>query len=113
MQPSRHWRELQAAVAAGDLELDAAVSELVTAFETFTARYFRTKGKPYIYGDAHQRWLRAMCRTLVLGDYQLVLTPPRHGKTELLIRFCTWLIVAADPTSHPVDRGVLDIANGR
>lgn len=75
----------------------ALVGELVEqaaeSFGAFRMRFFRTaKDKPYLTPDVHRRWIVALLRTLVLGGRQLILSPPRHGKSELCAHLSVWLI---------------------
>ena len=37
-------------------------------------------------------WIRIILKALVTGQRYLILSPPRHGKSELLVHFCVWLI---------------------
>jgi hypothetical protein len=80
--------------AAFDEFLDA----LVAAFVRFRDRYFEQarRGEEivrFVNKEYHRKWIRAILRAILLGEQQMVLSPPRHGKTELLIHFCVWLIV--------------------
>jgi hypothetical protein len=38
-------------------------------------------------------WIRATLHAILTGSQQLILSPPRHGKSELMIHFSVWLIV--------------------
>ena len=53
--------------------------------------------RPYLTAKCHRRWIRSVIRAIYLGGKQLILSPPRHGKSELLIHFCLWLIIR-DPS---------------
>jgi hypothetical protein len=64
----------------------------VEAFVTWRERYFTTPRGPYVTKDFHRDWIRIMLRSLRTGGRYLILSPPRHGKSELLIHFSTWLI---------------------
>lgn len=67
--------------------------ELTLAFIRFRNRYFRTeKDEPYITKPFHERWVAAVLRAIFTGRQQLILSPPRHGKTDLMRHVCIWLI---------------------
>jgi hypothetical protein len=75
--------------AAFEKELD----RLVQAFVDWRNEFFRVSAtQPYYTKAVHRKWIRATLRTIYTGGRQLILSPPRHGKTELLIHFCDWLI---------------------
>lgn len=62
-------------------------------FKLFRDRYFeRAPGKVYFTADFHLKWIDALLAAHEDGGRQMILSPPRHGKTELLIHFCIWLI---------------------
>jgi hypothetical protein len=72
----------------GDLE------ELVDSFIRFRDRYFRTeKNEPYITMPFHRRWVVAVLKAIFTGSQILILSPPRHGKTDLMRHVCIWLIL--------------------
>lgn len=78
-------------------DLDALVERLLTeaevAFGEFRAMFFRDeRGEAYRTPRVHKRWIRRILRAMLLGRRQLILSPPRHGKTQLLIHFVVWLI---------------------
>ena len=63
-------------------------------FKTFRDRYFLTeKGIRFTTEDYHQRWIDALLKCMTNGERLMILSPPRHGKTQLLIHFCVWQIV--------------------
>ncbi|NNL48982.1 MAG: hypothetical protein HKO76_11535 [Acidimicrobiia bacterium] len=72
--------------------LDEWLDHMVEAFTRFRTRFFHTQTGLYYTEDFHKEWIRAILRTMVLGGRQLILSPPRHGKSELLVHFCVWLI---------------------
>ena len=74
--------------------LDQAVEGFIR-FRQTTAFFSARKGKPYITAPCHRRWIRALLVRIYLGGKQLILSPPRHGKSELLIHFSIWLILRA------------------
>lgn len=67
---------------------------LLTDFLAFRGRHFKTpSGKAFLTTAFQTTWIIAFLKALVTGGRLVILSPPRHGKTELLIHFCTWLIV--------------------
>lgn len=72
---------------------EADIPALLEDFLSFR-RYFRTdRGKFFITKDFHMEWIKDFLTALVTGGRLVILSPPRHGKTELLIHFSVWLIV--------------------
>lgn len=70
------------------------VRALLADFLAFRERHFITpEGTPFLTEPFHQRWIEAFLKAMVTGGRLVILSPPRHGKTELLIHFCTWLII--------------------
>ena len=66
---------------------------LVADFGDFRAKYFRTpRREPFMTPDFQQRWVASILKALVTGGRQVILSPPRCGKSEMLIHTCTWLI---------------------
>lgn len=71
----------------------ADIPALVADFLRFRVKYFVTpQGEKYETPEFQQVWLAALLQTLVSGGRQVILSPPRHGKTELLIHVSAWLI---------------------
>jgi hypothetical protein len=69
------------------------LSELVDAFVEWRTEFFRVGFETtYITKPVHKRWIRTTLHTIYTGGRSLILSPPRHGKTDLLIHFCVWLI---------------------
>lgn len=63
-------------------------------FELFRGTYFRDEwGNPYVTTVFHRRWIVAFLRAMLVGGRLVILSPPRHGKTELLTHFCIWLML--------------------
>lgn len=63
------------------------------AFMAFEARYFRLPGmKLYLRKPFHRRWIVEMMFAIATGGYLQILAPPRHGKSQLMVHFCVWLI---------------------
>jgi hypothetical protein len=62
-------------------------------FAEFRATFFMDeRGEPYLTPVVHVRWIGAVLEAIQGGRRQLILSPPRHGKTALLIHFAIWLI---------------------
>lgn len=62
-------------------------------FKKFRDRYFKTEtGKKYETPDFQAKWVKSIARNIDDGGNLMILSPPRHGKTELLIHFAIWQI---------------------
>lgn len=96
-------RERQAWVPPGDEHgafpdtwfalAESDIDRLVADFTRFRERFFKTpRREPFATPPFMQRWVKAILHALVTGGRLSILSPPRHGKTELLIHFSTWLI---------------------
>jgi hypothetical protein len=71
---------------------DEAIKSL-KKFENFRDRYFRTEtGEQYETADFHKKWIRSILDSIKVGGEQMILSPPRHGKTDLLTHFAVWQI---------------------
>lgn len=67
------------------------VEAAVDAFVDFREEFFETpKAQTYITRPHHRRWIGLLLAAMYRGDRQLILAPPRSGKTDLLIHFATW-----------------------
>jgi len=75
--------------------VEGLVAECAAAFWEFESKFFTvgSKQKPFIVKPFHREIIDGMIRAYAFGSRLLVLTPPRHGKSELMIRFVAWLIV--------------------
>ena len=83
--------EIEAATQNWELSDDAKQS--LKEFKGFRDRYFLTElGVPFETADFHNKWIKSINKALLNGGQQMILSPPRHGKTELLIHFVVWLI---------------------
>lgn len=77
------WRDLTA----------ADVPALIADFIAFRATHVETEDEePYLIAPFHERWIEALIRTFVTRGRLMILSPPRHGKTELLAHLVLWLI---------------------
>lgn len=81
--PEQHWELTLAHLAA-----------LVADFLWFRNTFLRTgRGRAYWTPEFQLRWIRAVLTALITGGRLVILSPVRHGKTELMIHFSVWLIV--------------------
>lgn len=81
-------------VAAEGWELsDDTISNLEN-FSSFRSKYFATEtGEKYETADFHENWISSILKAIKEGNELLILSPPRHGKTELLIHFAVYQIM--------------------
>ena len=67
--------------------------EAMERFMDFEGEYFSLPdGEPYIREPFHKKWIDSVLMAIATGGYLQILSPPRHGKSELLIHFAIWLI---------------------
>lgn len=72
---------------------DGLLDAAVVCFSEFRAMFFRDEwGDPYRTPEVHRRWVKLILRAMLYGRRQLILSPPRHGKTDLLRHMVIWLI---------------------
>jgi len=70
------------------------VQELLANFSSFRNKYFATEtGEKYETADFHLNWIENIEDSIENGKELLILSPPRHGKTELLIHFAVFQIM--------------------
>jgi hypothetical protein len=80
-------------IEAEDWELSADAQRALENFSDFRQRYFRTElGKKYDTAKFHTNWINNIIDSIDNGKELLILSPPRHGKTELLIHFAVYQI---------------------
>lgn len=90
-------------LATGDFDytetqdLDEWLDRATEGFVSFREHFFSTPRGPYYTKEFHRAWIRGILHAIVTGGRQLILSPPRHGKSELLVHFAVWLI-ARDPS---------------
>jgi len=85
--------DIQKDMQAKDWEVSDDAKQSLEDFINFRDRYFLTEqGVPFETADFHDKWIKAINKALLNGGQQMILSPPRHGKTELLIHFVVWLI---------------------
>lgn len=75
---------------------------LLEDFAAFRAEFFETmvyregvdvpKPEPYLTPPFHHRWVDRITYSMRNGKRLAILSPPRHGKTDLLTHFCAWQI---------------------
>jgi hypothetical protein len=83
--------------AAGTAAYFQFLDDLVEGFVAFRDRFFvaeRVGGVDvrFVNLGYHRAWIRAVLHAIFTGGQQMILSPPRHGKSELLVHFCVWLI---------------------
>ena len=63
------------------------------SFKNFRDMYFQTEtGEKYETADFHEKWINSILEAIKTGGEQMILSPPRHGKTDLLTHFAVWQI---------------------
>ncbi len=63
------------------------------AFLRFEHTFFHLPdGRPWLRKRFHKRWVMEVMLAYATGGYLQILSPPRHGKTELLTHLLVWLI---------------------
>lgn len=86
--------QLRLAQQRAGWERPAEAEATLGDFVAFRERYFRTPdGEPYHTRPYHARWITATLDALDHGGQLAILSPPRHGKTDLMAHFVVWLIV--------------------
>jgi hypothetical protein len=67
--------------------------ESLKDFKDFRDRYFKTEtGDLYETAEFHENWINNIVDAIDNGKQQMILSPPRHGKTDLLTHFAVWQI---------------------
>lgn len=75
-------------------ETEALLEPTPTAFAEFRRQTFTDEwGQPYQTPPFQLVWIAAVLKAIAKGGRLVILSPPRHGKTQLLIHFCVWLIL--------------------
>ena len=92
MAYNAYIEDLENEVAQKDWELPQVAEKSLQDFRNFRDRYFQTeKGEPY-ETPGFIKWINSILDAIEHGGQQMILSPPRHGKTDLLIHFAVWLI---------------------
>jgi len=85
--------DLEKDIQAENWEVSDDAKQSLSDFKNFRDRYFLTEqGIPFQTANFHDNWIKSINKALLNGGQQMILSPPRHGKTELLIHFVVWLI---------------------
>ena len=93
MAYNAYIEDLEDEVAKDNWAVPDVAKESMEDFSDFRYRYFQTEqGIPYETPEFHQRWIQSILDAIENGYQQMILSPPRHGKTDLLIHFVIWLI---------------------
>ncbi len=81
--------------AEGTEEFEVLMFRLEFSFWQFESRYFTigSKQAKFIVEEFHVEIVREFIIAQVFATRVLVLTPPRHGKSEMVLRFVAWLII--------------------
>lgn len=74
-------------------EFQNLVDDLVRAYSVFSRFFFTLEGNRPLVENFHLIWIRLIIVAYATGGKQMILSPPRHGKSEMLIRFAVWMIV--------------------
>ena len=79
--------------AQKDWKMSEAAKQSLKDFKEFRDRYFKTEtGDLYETADFHENWINNIVDAIENGKQQMILSPPRHGKTDLLTHFAVWQI---------------------
>ncbi len=84
--------------------VEGSAAHLLEDFPAFRAAYFETivydsamdvapEPQPYLTPEFHQVWVDSILDTMRRGGRLMILSPPRHGKTDLLTHFAAWMIM--------------------
>jgi|TARA_R100001082_G_scaffold48876_1_gene26385 endogenous inhibitor of DNA gyrase (YacG/DUF329 family) len=88
-----YQEDLEVEKAQTDWDVPEAAIQSLDSFKEFRDRYFLTeRGVPFETADFHDNWIKSINKAIEEGGQQMILSPPRHGKTELLIHFAIWQI---------------------
>ena len=76
-----------------DWEIAEDTVKSLQDFKDFRDRYFKTEtGELYETAEFHENWINNIVDAIENGKQQMILSPPRHGKTDLLTHFAVWQI---------------------
>ena len=79
--------------AQQDWQIAEETKQSLQDFKDFRDRYFKTEtGDLYETADFHENWINSIVDAIENGKQQMILSPPRHGKTDLLTHFAVWQI---------------------
>ena len=86
--------DLKNEVAAENWDVSDEAKASLENFSSFRNRYFATEtGEKYETADFHENWINNIIGAIEGGKELIILSPPRHGKTELLIHFAVYQIM--------------------
>jgi hypothetical protein len=98
-----HWmaqyrKDLRVARERAGWKQGEEAKRALADFRFFRDRYFKiprgpNKGKPYMTADFHMRWIDAVLEAIRTGGQLAIMSPPRHGKSDLMGHFCIWQIL--------------------
>ena len=74
-------------------EFHRLADELIRAYAAFSRYYFQLEGRRPLIKGFHLTWIREIIIAYAIGGKLNIQSPPRHGKSEMLVRFAVWLIV--------------------
>jgi hypothetical protein len=94
---SRMWaaykEDMAREIEQAEWSVPEEAKKSLKSFSKFRKRYFLTeKGVPFQTAPFHTNWIKNILKAIKDGGQLQILSPPRHGKTELLIHFCIWEI---------------------
>ena len=94
MLPVKRIASLRAS-APTDVGVDKDIEKCLAQFWKFEHKFFTigSMQDSFIVEDFHRESIEGMFRAFLWGGRVLILTPPRHGKSEMVLRFIAWLIV--------------------
>ena len=93
MAYNAYIEDLENQVEKENWEQPQVAEKTLEDFKNFRDRYFQTeKGEAYETPNFHIKWINSILDAIENGEQQMILSPPRHGKTDLLIHFAVWLI---------------------
>ena len=101
------WAEAEGDETAEDQLLGDYARRLIGLRDRF---FTDRQGRPLIHKPYHVRWIKAAIRCYLAGTRQMILSPPRHGKSLLLIHFVLWLILSRCNISIGWVSGIQDVA---
>ena len=96
MLPTAEIDELQTMVPDDESPIQQELLAIIEgAFWSFEHEFITIGSKQlkFLVMPFHREIIHEMVKAFVWGSRVLVLTPPRHGKSELVIRFCAWIII--------------------
>jgi hypothetical protein len=88
-----YQQDKQVVEAREDWEVSSETIKSLEDFKDFRDRYFKTEtGDLYETAEFHEGWINDIVHAIDTGGQQMILSPPRHGKTDLLTHFAVWQI---------------------